>query len=408
MSLEGHTKAEILAGGRRLRLPGIGRPMLRRLFACLDTHRLTIVTPSGERITHHAAAEGPEAVLVFHTWRALRRTVSGGDIGFAKAYIAGEWSSPDLTTLISLAAERCDYLGTAVLGWLPLRVLNRLLHRLRSNTKSRSPKNIAFHYDLGNDFYRLWLDRSMTYSSAFYESPEQSLEDAQQAKQARIVDLLELEGGEKVLEIGFGWGSLAARMARRGARVTGLTLSEQQLAYAQDLVAAEGCADRVDLRLQDYRDSDGSFERIVSIEMLEAVGEAYWPAYFATLRDRLKPGGKAVLQAITIREDRFESYRRSADFIQRYIFPGGLLPTKTIIAEQAKCAGLALSSVTPFGDSYARTLAEWRCRFLEVWPAIEQLGFRPSFRRLWEYYLAYCEAGFRTGAISVDLYALTG
>jgi cyclopropane-fatty-acyl-phospholipid synthase len=248
----------------------------------------------------------------------------------------------------------------------------------------------------------------MTYSSAIYENPEQSLEDAQQAKQQRILELLTLNGGERVLEIGCGWGSLAAGLARHGARVTAVTLSAQQLAGAQAFIAAESSADRVELRLQDYREVEGSFDRIVSIEMLEAVGEEYWPAYFTTLRARLRAGGKAVLQVITIREDGFERYRKSTDFIQRYIFPGGLLPSKAVIAEQAVRAGFSLTSVASFGDSYAITLVEWRRRFLSAWPEIEQLGFGPSFRRLWEYYLSYCEAGFRIGAIDVGLYLMHG
>jgi cyclopropane-fatty-acyl-phospholipid synthase len=276
------------------------------------------------------------------------------------------------------------------------------------NTKIGSRRNIAFHYDLGNDFYGQWLDRSMTYSSAFYETPGAALELAQQVKQDRIIEALELHGGEQVLEIGCGWGALAAQLARHGAKVIGLTLSARQLAYARDRIGAEGLADRVELRLQDYRDSDGCFDRIVSIEMLEAVGEQYWPAYFTTLRHRLRAGGKAVLQAITISEERFDSYRKGADFIQRYIFPGGTLPTRTILAEQAAQAGLLLDSVTCFGDSYALTLAEWRRRFLNSWPAIETLGFRPSFRRLWEYYLSYCEAGFRMKVLDVGLYSLKG
>jgi cyclopropane-fatty-acyl-phospholipid synthase len=291
---------------------------------------------------------------------------------------------------------------------VPLRPLHRLRHLLKANSKSGSRRNIAFHYDLGNDFYRLWLDRSMTYSSAIYENPEQSLEDAQQAKQQRILELLTLNGGERVLEIGCGWGSLAAGLARHGARVTAVTLSAQQLAGAQAFIAAESSADRVELRLQDYREVEGSFDRIVSIEMLEAVGEEYWPAYFTTLRARLRAGGKAVLQVITIREDGFERYRKSTDFIQRYIFPGGLLPSKAVIAEQAVRAGFSLTSVASFGDSYAITLVEWRRRFLSAWPEIEQLGFGPSFRRLWEYYLSYCEAGFRIGAIDVGLYLMHG
>jgi cyclopropane-fatty-acyl-phospholipid synthase len=408
MSLEGHTDAEILAGGHGLRLRGVVRPILKRLIAGIDAGRLTIVMPSGDRIDHQAATEGPEAVLVFHRWRALRRLIAGGDVGFAEAYIAGDWSSPDLTSLIALAAKNCDYLERAILGWVPLRALNRLRHLLNVNTKKGSRRNTAFHYDLGNEFYRLWLDRSMTYSSAIYASPGQSLEAAQQAKQQRIIDLLELRGDERVLEIGCGWGALAGRLAHQGAHVTGLTLSARQLAYAQASMVAEGLADRVELRLQDYRDTDGCFDRIVSIEMLEAVGEQYWPVYFATLRKHLKAGGKAVLQAITIDESRFETYRNSTDFIQRYVFPGGLLPTKALIAEQAERAGLALASVASFGDSYALTLAEWRRRFLGAWPAIEQLGFRPSFRRLWEYYLSYCEAGFHTKILDVDLYSLKG
>jgi cyclopropane-fatty-acyl-phospholipid synthase len=246
----------------------------------------------------------------------------------------------------------------------------------------------------------------MTYSSAHFADADQSLEAAQQAKLQRIVERLDLRHDAAVLEIGCGWGALAARLAQEGARVTGLTLSAQQLAHARALVDTEGCSDRVELRLQDYRDVDGSFDRIVSIEMLEAVGEHYWHIYFQTLRDRLKAGGTAVLQVITIDESRFAAYRKGADFVQRYIFPGGLLPTKTIIAEQAARVGLALASVESFGSSYALTLAEWRRRFLEAWPSVEQLGFRPSFRRLWEYYLSYCEAGFRTNIIDVSLYAM--
>ncbi len=291
---------------------------------------------------------------------------------------------------------------------MPLRVFNRLRHRRNANTKTGSRRNIGFHYDLGNDFYRLWLDRSMTYSSALYETPEQSLEDAQQAKHRQIVDLLALRGGERVLEIGCGWGSLIGPLLHRGAQVTALTLSEQQLAYAQVVADRDSQRGHVELRLQDYRDVTGSFDRIVSIEMLEAVGEEYWPVYFTTLRARLRPGGKAVLQVITIREERFAGYRKGADFIQRYIFPGGLLPTKTIIREEAARAGLTLATATSFGDSYAVTLAEWRRRFLTAWREIEQLGYRPSFRRLWEYYLSYCEAGFRTRDLDVGLYVIDG
>jgi cyclopropane-fatty-acyl-phospholipid synthase len=346
---------------------------------------------------------------VFHKWRALRRLLTGGDIGFAEAYIAGEWSSPDLAALIEMLAKNCDYFEHAILGWVPSRAINRVRHLINRNSRAGSRRNIAFHYDLGNDFYRLWLDQSMTYSSALFHDPTQSLEAAQQAKQQEIIDLLQLGGGgERVLEIGCGWGLLAMRLAASGARVTALTLSQQQLTYAKELAEANGLADRVDLRLEDYRDATGTFDRIVSIEMFEAVGEQYWPAYFATLRERLKIGGKAVLQVITIADDRFENYRKGVDFIQRYIFPGGLLPTKDIIVNHAVRAGLSHLRTASFGGSYAETLAQWQRRFKAAWPEIAGLGFPPSFRRLWEYYLAYCEAGFRAGVLDVSFYVLAG
>ncbi|MGE0419711.1 MAG: class I SAM-dependent methyltransferase, partial [Acetobacteraceae bacterium] len=233
------------------------------------------------------------------------------------------------------------------------------------------------------------------------------LEDAQTAKQDRAIALLELTAEHDVLEIGCGWGGLAERIVdRTGCHVTGLTLSQAQLAYATERLSQAGLSGRAAFALRDYRDQDGVFDRIVSIEMLEAVGEAYWPAYFATLRDRLRPGGIAVLQAITIAEDRFEAYRRCPDFIQHYIFPGGMLPTRTLMAQHARIAGLTLRSVETFGDSYARTLAVWRQKFHAGWPAIAAQGFDSRFRRMWDYYLAYCEGGFRAGAIDVGLFAL--
>ena len=408
MALDSDTGAAVLTGARLLRRRNLARVIFDRFAACLDSGRLTIVTPSGERIEHAASQAGPEATLIVHRWRALRRIAAAGDVGFAEAFIAGDWSSPDLTSLIVLAAKNSDRLERALCGWVPLRALNRLRHLLNLNTKTRSRRNIAFHYDLGNEFYRLWLDRSMTYSSALYEASDESLEAAQHAKRRRIIDLLELQGGERVLEIGSGWGALAAELARQGTTVTGVTLSSQQLAHAHELMAAEGAGDRVKLRLQDYRDVEGSFDRIVSVEMLEAVGERYWPVYFAALRRRLKQGGTAILQAITIAEQRFDSYRKSADFIQHYIFPGGLLPTKAIVEEQSERAGFSLASVTSFGPSYALTLAEWRRRFLASWPAAEELGFPASFRRLWEYYLCYCEAGFRANVLDVSLFVPKG
>ncbi len=387
---------------------GIGPWLMRRILRYLGSGRITVITPSGESFDHSAARSGPSAIIQLHNWRAVRRILTAGDVGFAEGYVAGDWSTPDLVALIALSAENISQLQRVMDGFAPTRLYNRLRHLIQPNSRRGSRRNIAFHYDLGNDFYRLWLDESMTYSSACAVQPGQSLEAAQQAKLARIVELLALAGNERVLEIGCGWGALAIKVARHAESVTGLTLSREQLAHAQQQVAAKGLAGRVDLRLQDYRDTSERYDRIVSIEMLEAVGEQYWPTYFDRLRSCLVPGGRAVLQAITIREDRYDAYRRGTDFIQRYIFPGGMLPSPRVMAEQTERAGLKLASVETFRHGYADTLAEWRRRFEAAWPQIEKIGFDSRFRRLWTYYLSYCEAGFRTGTIDVGLYVLEG
>ena len=338
-------------------------------------------------------------------WRTLRRLLLQGDIAFAEAYLDGDWDSPDLPALIELAGRNIPTLRDAFdANWFH-RLRNRILHRLNANTRRGSKRNIRHHYDLGNDFYAAWLDSGMSYSSALFTADDQTLEDAQSEKQRRVIALLDVRGGEAVLEIGCGWGGLAEQLIRAaGCTVTGVTLSAAQLEYATERLT--GPDTPADLRLQDYRDVGGEFDRIVSIEMMEAVGEAYWPSYFSALHDRLKPGGLAVVQAITIGEDHFEGYRRCTDFIQHYIFPGGMLPTITEIRRQTERAGLILRSMETFGASYARTLAEWRRRFLAAWPEIERQGFDARFRRMWDYYLAYCEGGFRAGTINVGLYVL--
>ena len=370
------------------------------LLSAVRRGRLTLVTPSGTRLTHTPIAPGPEATMVLHRWRTLRRLLAGGDVAGGEAYMDGDWSSPDLPSLIELVACNTDLIQAIGGRWFA-RLLNRVRHRMNANTKRGSKRNIVRHYDLGNEFYAAWLDPGMTYSSALYRTGSQILEDAQTAKQDRIIDLLAMNGGERVLEIGCGWGGLAQRLIQRSAcHVTGVTLSPAQLAFASGRVAT------ADLRLQDYRDTTGTFDRIVSIEMLEAVGESWWPSYFTTLRDRLRPGGTAVLQAITIAEDRFDEYRTCADFIQRYIFPGGMLPSIAEMRRQIAAAGLELRSFETFGDSYARTLAEWRHRFLAAWPAIAKQGFDLRFKRMWDYYLSYCEAGFRSAATDVGLYVV--
>ena len=380
--------------------------IMRQIGKRLRCGTLTVITPEQACVVYRGPGSGPEAVLVLHRWRTLRRLLLQGDVSFGDAFMDGDWSSPDPTALLELAARNLTPLSPAIDGTPIARLMNRVLHRLHANTLSGSRRNIRHHYDLGNAFYALWLDGGMSYSSALYQTPGLTLEEAQEAKNARILALLESAPHHNVLEIGCGWGGLATRLGEAGCSVTGLTLSPAQLAYGSESVAARGLAGRVDLRLQDYRLSTGSFDRVVSIEMLEAVGEAFWPRYFEILRERLKPGGLAVLQVITIEDARFDIYRRSPDFIQRHIFPGGMLPPPSALRHHIAAAGLVLRQVETFGDSYARTLVAWRQRFSESWSQIAAMGFSERFRRMWDYYLCYCEAGFRAGAIDVGLWQI--
>lgn len=383
------------------------RALARVLIERIEAGALTLELPSGERLSRHAATPGPDAVMKLHRWSALRRVVTRGDIGFAEGYMEGDWSTPDLTSLLAFlhANEAC--LAVAWKGTLLQRLVDRLVHGRRANTRSGSRRNIAAHYDLGNDFYAAWLDPSMSYSSGLFGHDGDSLETAQMAKINRVAELLELRQGDRILEIGCGWGGLAEHLAREhGARMTCLTLSREQLAVAARRLAGADASGASRALLLDYRDCRGQFDRVVSIEMMEATGESYWPQYFATIRDRLAPGGTAVLQVITIAEDRFEDYRERPDFIQRYIFPGGMLPTVTHMRALSAEAGLTLETVELFGASYARTVAQWRERFLRAWPMMTGELRSERFRNMWEYYLAYCEIGFSTGAIDVGLYRL--
>jgi cyclopropane-fatty-acyl-phospholipid synthase len=383
------------------------RRLLTRLLRSVHCGALTIELPGGRRVEGRGAVAGPQAALALHRWRPLARLLLQGDLGLAESYRDGDWSTPDLTTLLEFGIHNeARWNGALDASW-PARWLGRLFHLRRANTRRGSRQNISFHYDMGNDFYALWLDPEMVYSSALYAAGDESLEEAQAAKLARIVELLDPAQQAQVLEIGCGWGALAVALARdRKARVTGLTLSSEQLAHAQQCVAVQRLENAVELRLQDYRDAHGQYDHIVSIEMLEAVGERYWPAYFEVLRQRLRPEGSAVVQVITIADEYFEHYRCNTDFIQRFIFPGGMLPSVSALQAQARHAGLTLQRDEAFGASYATTLAAWRHRFLASWPAIEALGFDASFRRLWEYYLCYCEAGFLSGRVDVGLYTL--
>jgi cyclopropane-fatty-acyl-phospholipid synthase len=360
---------------------------------------LSVVLPDGS-LHRVARTPAPEATFVIRHPSAFRRLITGGGVGLAEAYIEGLWESPDIGAVMRLAtANEAEWLE-ALKGRPLLRIANRILHLLRPNTRQGARRNIIDHYDLGNEFYAAWLDPGMTYSSALFTSPEQTLEQAQAEKIHALCRALTLAPGMEVLEIGCGWGGFAEIAAREyGARVTGLTLSPSQLQLAQERIARAGLAERVELRLQDYRDVQGSFDRIASIEMFEAVGERYWPTYFNVLRDRLRPGGRAGLQTISIAGHLWADYRRGADFIQRHVFPGGMLPTPGKLAEHASAAGLHWLEERWFGLDYAETLARWQTSFQAGWPQIARLpgGFDAQFKRLWEYYLAYCETGFRAG-----------
>ena len=308
---------------------GVGARVLQVVLSGLHYGSIRIVLPSGRELRASGHEPGPDAMVHLRRWRALRRLLLGGDLAFAEAWIDGDWTSPDLTAVMQLGTRNSAALAGALNGSLALRIANRARHALNANTRRGSRRNIEAHYDLGNDFYRLWLDPSMLYSSALWRDGALNLEQAQRRKLDRICELLRLEGGERVLEIGCGWGALALRLAHyHDAHVTALTLSPSQLTFAGALAGEHGVSSMVDLRHEDYRDVQGQFDRIVSIEMFEAVGEAYWRDYFATLARCLKPGGTAVLQVISIAEDRYEGYRRGTDFIQKHVFPGGFLPSK--------------------------------------------------------------------------------
>jgi len=386
--------------------PSLVGALLRRLLGPLQDGGLVVGLPGGNRLVFEGRRPGAVARLDIRSWRVLGRLISSWDLGFAEAYMAGEWSSPNLGALLEFAGHNCD--AVSKFDFLRMRRLAlKIHHALNRNTRHNSRRNIAAHYDLGNAFYALWLDAGMTYSSGLYTGAAQSLDDAQAAKLDRVLDLLDLRGGERVLEIGCGWGGFAERLLRKhDCNVTGVTLSAEQLEYARRRLDKDVAGGRCELLYRDYRDVDGTFDRIVSIEMMEAVGEAYWPTYFAKLRDSLRPGGTAVLQVITIDEARFENYRRRPDFIQKYIFPGGMLPTARIIEREAHKSGLQLTVSEFFGDGYARTLESWRCRFKNAWPRIKALGFDDQFERMWEYYLAYCQVGFESRALNVGLFKL--
>jgi cyclopropane-fatty-acyl-phospholipid synthase len=386
-------------------------PAARIVFGVMKNLRhgsLDVRLPNGEMLhVGNAGAGEPRAAITLRNWNACVGALRSGDIGFAESYIAGDWTTPDLAALLTLFTTNRDDVETLVYGtWLGS-LLYRVKHLLRRNSKGGSKKNVHAHYDLGNEFYRLWLDPTMNYSSALFAGDSaRDLASAQQAKVRQTLAACAVRPGDRVLEIGCGWGALAEVAAREfGAEVTGVTLSTEQLAWARRRLADAGLGG--ELRLQDYRDiADPPFDAIASIEMFEAVGRRYWPAFFATVVARLKPAGTACIQTITIRDDLFERYLRSTDFIQQYIFPGGLLPSRSAFRAAAGAAGLEVTGELVFGADYAETLRRWRERFLAEENAVRALGFDSRFIRIWEFYLAYCEAAFTTGNTSVVQFTL--
>lgn len=360
-----------------------------RLTLHLDGERYVV----GHSDTIHAS---------LHIHRPLHlafKCMTKGDLGFGEAYMAGDWSSDNPAALLTLLLRNWEQLGNTLDNRKLLRKPANWFHRLHRNSVGNSRKNIAHHYDMGNAFYRAWLDTSMTYSAALYTQPEVTLEQAQHAKYQRILDELHVQPGQSVLEIGCGWGGFAELAAQRSCKVHGITLSSEQLSWAQQRLAHFGGQTMLELR--DYRHLEGTYDHIVSIEMFEAVGEQYWQTYFQTLQRHLKPGGRAVLQIITIGDAWFETYRSRADFIQRYIFPGGMLPNPANLQQLTVENGFNLIGELRFGKDYARTLREWDARFVAALPNLRPLGYDTRFERLWRYYLAYCEAGFNEGRIDV-------
>lgn len=363
---------------------------------------LTFVTPAGRELRIKGAEPGFTARIIIRDYRFMRRVLASGDIGFAEGYMAGEWETADLSSVLCAVSLNFDRLAKLVLGNPVARAVNFVGHRLNANTRKGSRKNIHAHYDLGNAFYSRWLDHTMTYSSARYEHAGEPLDQAQTNKYRALAQGMGLQSGQSVLEIGCGWGGFAEFAAKEfGARITGITISREQFDFAQKRMFEKGLSERVDIQLIDYRDVEGSFDRVASIEMFEAVGERYWPAYFDKIRNVLAPGGRAGLQIITIRDEFFEGYRRRADFIQKYIFPGGMLPSEERLKPITERSGLNWTGISRFGEDYADTLAEWSRRFDSAWDEVAHLGFDERFRKLWRFYLSYCEAGFRTGRTNV-------
>lgn len=374
----------------------------------LPRGRVDFILPDGRTFRAEAPEAGYVAIVEVHNTDLFARLVREGDLGFSEAYLDGWWSSPDLMAFMDLISDDAEMVYDGFPGQTFVRAYEKMRFWLQSNSKRQARKNISYHYDLGNEFYGLWLDDTMTYSSAKYITGQESLEKAQTQKYASMVDEMGVKAGDHVLEIGCGWGGFAEYAAKeRGLRVTGLTISKEQFNFAVERIEKAGLSGLVEFKLQDYRDEKGTYDGIASIEMFEAVGEKYWPTYFETVRDRLKPGARGTFQIILVQDERWDAYRRGVDFIQKYIFPGGMLPAPTILRNQIRDAGLDVTQSIEFGDSYSETLRRWYDTFNEKWGEVAELGFDDRFRRMWNFYLTSCAGAFRGGICDVTQITVT-
>ena len=372
------------------------------LVGKLNSGRVDFILPDGRRFRAEGLKPGPVAEVTINNPDVFARLVREGDLGFCDAYLDGWWTTPDLQAFMDFIHADNDDMYDGFPGMALVRAWEKARFWFQSNTKRQALKNISYHYDLGNDFYSLWLDDTMTYSSALFNTSQESLEKAQIAKYASMVDQMGVKPGDHVLEIGCGWGGFAEYAAKeRGLKVTGLTISKEQLEYAQKRIKRKGLSDKVNLKLQDYRDETGVYDGVASIEMFEAVGEKYWPVYFDKIKQCLKPGKQATLQIITIQDARWEVYRKSVDFIQKYIFPGGMLPSPSVLRKEVHRAGLSVQHSIEFGKSYSQTLRRWFEVFNNKWDNISAMGFDDRFRRMWNFYLTSCAATFESGNCDV-------
>ena len=391
----------------RRKRPVFWEALLDKWLSRIEAGELRAVFPSNFQKVYSGGQVGPTADIQINSWKLVPRLLLSGDMGLAESFLSGEWATSNLTQLILLGDINERALGNAVTPSKFINSIEKLRHQRRDNSKRGSRRNIAAHYDLGNEFYSHWLDNTMSYSSALFTDFGEELEVGQNRKYQRLAKALKLKEGDQVLEIGCGWGGFAEIAAKEyKCNVVGITLSNEQAKFAQRRMQENQLSNLVDIRIEDYRDVQGSFDKIVSIEMFEAVGEEHWRNYFETIKTRLKPGGLAGIQSITIANEFFETYKRRPDFIQKYIFPGGILPSEDKLNNAVSSAGLKILDDYYFGKSYAETLRRWQSTFEQKWDDIKNLGFDEKFQKMWRYYLSYCEAGFESGHINVGQFLI--